>query len=160
MGTFTPEGPQLSPGDAVSLELPPEQLPLVNAILKVSFQEYLELERRHSTQERNEAGHLVTTIGPFPELFEQFEDRLWSKLDRILGEQQQLRARSNLPIRPASTPGFFGWAGEEVRIETWRDGASYHWTITTRGNSHTHSSPQASQDLERFWGALGEGEMP
>ena len=92
LGTFTWEGPLLTPGDAVSLQLPPEQLPLVNAILKVSFQEYLDLERQHWKQEHNEAGHLVTTIAPFPELFEQFESHLWSKLDRVLDEQQQSRS--------------------------------------------------------------------
>jgi hypothetical protein len=159
----------LTPGDAVSLGLLPEQLPLVNAILKVSYQEYVQLEREHWQQDRSQDGRLVTTITPFPELFEQFESHFWSKLDRVLGEQPQSRARDRLPIRPLPldsnptildtvAPGFFGWGGEAVRIETWREGDTCYWTLAARGVSHTQSAPQPPAELARFWEPLGTSE--
>ncbi len=158
LGKITRDGPLLSEGDASRLGLQHQQIVLVNAVLRVAFQEYLQLEREHMRQELDEAGHLVTTIVPFPEQFEQLENRLWSKLAQILDEQQQSQARAELPIRPAqASPGFFGWAGEGATIETWQSGATYHWTIVAGDSTITLSAPQLPEELQRFWEAADAG---
>jgi hypothetical protein len=164
LGTFTPDGPMLTEGNGASLGIQEQQLLPVNAILKVSFQEYLQLERQHWTQERSETGRLVTTIAPFPADFEQLENHFWSKLSLLLDEQQQSRVRNSLPLRPPPAdsltagkdrvaPGWLGWAGEALRIETWRADDEYQWTISVRDQTETQSSPTIPHELARFWDA-------
>jgi hypothetical protein len=162
--TFTPDGPNLAKAEAARLELQPDQLALVNAVLKVTYQEYLHLEHQHWLQERDATGRLVTTIAPFAVEFEQLENRFWSKLDLILDEAQQQRARSLLTLRlpfealaPERTgaAGLFGWSGETARIEISRDSNGYQWTIEARGHTQTQTAAALPKELERFWTESG-----
>ena len=48
-------------------------------------------------------------------------------------------------------PGFFGWGNDGARIELWRVGSWYHWSIQTRGNSFSSSAPELPVEYRRFW---------
>lgn len=151
---FTAEGPELLDGYGLSRELQPQQRQIVNAILKVAYREYLELEAQHSMR-RIDEGHQITSIESFAAPFEEFEQRLWTKLDQVFDEQQQARAREGLPTRRnGSQSSLFGWGGEAATVDIWREGENYHWIVTIAGESANRSGPAIPQELARFWEAM------
>jgi hypothetical protein len=93
----------------------PEELALQEV-----HRDYLALEEQNTARHTDAAGHVITTIKPFPGPLAKLEDHLWSGLDAILDSEQQSVARLNLrlhakPVQPPIAlseivaPGFFGW---------------------------------------------------
>jgi hypothetical protein len=105
---------------------------------------------------------------------------LWTELDGVLSPAQQSVARLNLYLdRPGLMvrkegwtdaelvrSNFFGWGKGGARIEVWRVGTWYHWSVQVNlpanpENSFpsgaiatvadTGSAPQPPEEYRRFW---------
>jgi hypothetical protein len=155
-------GPVISATFAQLSGLSARQREEANNALQSAFREYLELEKEYSEREVNEAGHVITTIKPFPAPVAALEDRLWSQLDQILDVRQQALARHYLQMHTPregghfgpqlARPGILGWGRDGCRIEIWRVGTWYHWSVTVEGFSHSSANgPQLPTEYERFW---------
>jgi serine/threonine protein kinase/ankyrin repeat protein len=158
-----PDGPVLTAAFTQRvLRLHPDRVASVNAALQDVQREYLALEEKNTERQTDAAGHVITTIKPFPGLLAKLEDRLWSRLDLILDSEQQAVARLNLrlhakPVQPPIAlseivaPGFFGWGEHPVRVELWQVGAWYHWKVDVRGYGDSSRAPQLPEPYRRFW---------
>ena len=118
-----PNGPVLTNDFAqYVLRLQPLQTDRVSATLQTIHKEYLALEAKNTDRDKDDAGHVVVKIKPFPGAIAKLENRLWSELDAILDTHQQSLARWNLKLDPPKPegrraianadlagPGFFGW---------------------------------------------------
>ena len=145
------------------LKLRPDQVEAVNAALQDTHRESVALEEQNAVRRTDEAGHVVTTIKPFPGPLAKLEDRLWDQLDKILDPQQQSVARLNLRLHPQLVqppialseivaPGFFGWGNDGAQIEIWRVGSWFHWRVSTRGYADSeHREAQLPEEYRRFW---------
>jgi hypothetical protein len=165
-----PKGPQVyEPLARSGLGLDDLEIQEVNDILQAIHREYLDLEAKHRSQQRNADGHLVTTISSIDTA--DLENRLWSQLDAVLvTEEQQKIARLNLKIHPRyryqpqvgvpvpefARPGLFGWGADGGQIEIWRVGSWYSWRVRASPKQNVHhnvedSGPELPYEFRRFW---------
>lgn len=158
-----------------SLGLVGPQNQIVNSSAHETFTQYLELERAHRRDSTDELGHRVIEIEPLPKIeLERLENQFWTTVDATLNPNQSERARALLPMyprsvrrtdagrRPPAGHGLLGWGDRGVRIEMWRIGSWFHWTIRTPWKmriadpnvSNSESSMSATDlppELRRFW---------
>ena len=160
-----PNGPVLTDDFAQGvLRLEPSRADRVNAILQTIYREFLAVEAKNTDRDKDDAGHVVVKINPFPGATAKLENRLWSELDAILDTREQSLARWNLQLdapklqgkRPIANadlagPGFFGWGKDGARIDLWRVGSWYHWRVHSRGIEDSGSAPQLPENYRRFW---------
>ncbi len=154
------------------LDLNDTQADAVTKAVSDVYSEYLSLEKQNSDSATSETGKLITIIRPIPGEISQLENRLWSKLDSILNNDQQRIARLNLKLGPPElaagmtiqemvAPGLFGWGDAGATIEIWSVGTWKHWTIRARGEEFTSSASELPPYLARFQtGNIAEGQPP
>jgi predicted Ser/Thr protein kinase len=152
-----PDGPALTDGCASMLNLRRPQIEQVNKVLKTIYAESLKMEAQNVEQDNDPLGHQVVTITPYPVPIAKLENRLWLELDAVLSPEQQSIARLNLELDLPEErtgivrPGFFRWAKEGARIELWRVGTWYHWSVKTQRYAYSGSDPQLPEEFRSFW---------
>ena len=176
-----PSGPVLTDEFTRSvLTLEPHQIVRVNKILQSIHAESQALEARHTDRQVDDAGHIIVTVKPYPGPLAKLEDRLWTELDGVLSPAQQSVARLNLYLdRPGLMvrkegwtnaelvrSNFFGWGKGGARIEVWRVGTWYHWSVQANLPANpenpfpgagittvvdTGSAPEPPKEYRRFW---------
>jgi len=160
-------GPTLTDAGKRAFGITRNQVDRVDNVLQSVYRAYAEIERKHTTQETNELGHVVTTITPLLQAeLVSLENDLWSQLDEVLDVEQQQQMRSELyvyPKRGSSTapyspwePGLLGWAPTGVKIELWTVGKWYYSFTDIRFGAqqsigHEDRSPDLPLALRRFW---------
>lgn len=167
--------PQIGAHLRMSLGFAGPQNRLVNDAAQDTFARYLELERAHRHDSINGAGHQVVEIDPLPEVeLERLENHFWTTADNVLNPNQRSRARSLLPMYSSSPGGsrvtvgavdghgLLAWGKSGVRLEIWRIGTWYHWTVrspyrridggpVTPTFEASTSATDLPAELRRFW---------
>jgi tRNA A-37 threonylcarbamoyl transferase component Bud32 len=141
---------------ASTMHLTGQQSSKVRQVLLSADREYLELELRHTSREKNKTrpeGGLLVAIGPFSEEVTALENRLWSRLDSIVPAiQYDPTLSKQLPARGAMFP--FG--KDTTTIEIWRDNGWFHWKVThfadeVDGPGEQGNGMQLPRRYLRFW---------
>jgi hypothetical protein len=157
--TMGPDGPALSDMFAANiLQLKPRQRGEVDRVLQENRRAYLEALVALSARHVNDAGHWLVEINLSPQQIEQVENQLWSELDQILTPPQEAIARNNLQLDQGN---FFPWKSG-AKIEIWRVGKWFHWTVSTPSSfAAERRAPELPAELRFFWkDPLRDGAAP
>lgn len=165
--TLTEAGPVLTRNGEQAFRLSSHEITRVNDILLRVYEDYLEIEKQHTTQTVSELNHLVTAIEPFTDVeMAQLEDKLWSQIDELLNVEQQKLMRYNLGVHVGEgasarssdkwKPGILGWGRYGCQIELWKVGTWYHWKARVKYDVSHSILPQGSEpelpiEFKRFW---------
>lgn len=128
----------------------------IDKLLMELRQDYLDLEKKNTQRQWNEAKHLVVTIKPFARELDQCLDQFWTKFDELVSVDKQAEAR-NLFVMWG--PNLFPLARNNTKIEIWKVGSWFHWreeslppqtggSIARNVNSSGNRLPR---EYERFW---------
>jgi len=173
---MTKRGPKLVRSSAYGEQLGTDQIEAINQALDAIYRDYLLLERRSTKRTINELGHLWVTVQLPPKELDELEHRFWTRLDEILPSVRwQELARNNwrlfdIPIvvvggfhqppngstSSRSSSIFDPMDNGELRIELWRVGRWFHWSVSG-ATSASGRGPELPDWLERFW---AESEAP
>lgn len=164
---LTEAGPILTTNGENVFKLSPDQIAEVNVILQGVYQDYLEVEKQHTSEGLGELNHVVTIVEPFTNAeIAKLEDKLWSQLDALVNVEQQKIMRLDLGVHVGEVmlrisdrkwkPGILGWGRHGCEIELWKVGTWYHWKariMTDRSHVTTaqDSAPELPDELQRFW---------
>jgi tRNA A-37 threonylcarbamoyl transferase component Bud32 len=111
-----PEGLGIGRRMVSDLNLNQEQVLNVNKVLRRYQREFTTLERRHTEQYKDPAGHTVVTIKPFPQEMDELMNKMWTDLGAVLNAGQLAAAKTLRFER------FFPHSGrKQVSVEIWQD---------------------------------------
>jgi hypothetical protein len=145
--TWGPTGPQLGPLLRLNGMFSKEQLEKLDAALAKTYQEYLAVERDHTTRKTNELGHSVVTIKMFPKENGEIENRFWTEADAIVTDTS---GRGILRDALKLSDNIFRYGHLETTIEMWRSGTWYK-VRSGSGNGSDYSWPELPRIYQGLW---------
>ncbi|HEX3988782.1 MAG TPA: serine/threonine-protein kinase [Verrucomicrobiae bacterium] len=142
-----PAGVGISHRMASDLHLSQEQLANANRILRRYQREFTGLERRHTDQTNNAAGHTVVVIQPFPQEMIDLTNRMWANLGTVLTPEQLSIAKSQ------HLEKFFPHTGQQqTTVEIWQeDDGQYHYVETKESGDKNSRAADLLPPRYRTW---------
>jgi len=128
--TNTLEGPSLAPRAVTNLQLSPDQVQVVNAIIHTAGQDFSQIHSNYVSHTRDAAGHVHVTVKPLAEAdvarVKALRAQMWKELGGVFSPEQLDKARK-LPSDPFDGVLPVVTNRTEIR-EMWRDnGGEYHY---------------------------------
>ena len=121
-----PDGPVLSDAFIKKSGFTATQVAELNKIIGAYYREFVSIERRHTDVSKDNRGHVLVKIAPFPDESLNLAKRMAAELRGVLG-------RSMMPQEPRHANelrsiGLFRHCGiAEVTVKLWKEGAEYHF---------------------------------
>jgi predicted Ser/Thr protein kinase len=157
--TNTLEGLSLGPRAVAQLQLTPDQVQVVNAIIHASMQDFTQIQSNNVSHSRDAAGHVHVTIKPLAggdvERVKQLRQQMWKELEGVFSPAQLKGAREPFDSRLLLIN-----TDRTDNLEMWKDPAGeYHFirddlesirgVDTIRSNASTNISiiPRAYRSL-------------
>jgi serine/threonine protein kinase len=146
--TNTPDGLAVNARVAADLRLTPDQIQLVNTIIRTGDRDYLQLERGQADRSVDAAGHVHVAIKPLGadgvKAAGELGARMWRELGGVLDSAQLEQARK-LNFERALFPLAMTRAGNTNMVEMWKDDAGwYHFTDTQESSRRGETSRSSS----------------
>jgi hypothetical protein len=125
-----------------------QQTEQLDSALADAYRSYVELEKKHTTRKLNDEGHQVVTVGMFAKELNELENKLWTKIDGIVTDNQ-LRGdlREKLQVRGE----LFPFGGFQQSIVLWKVGEWYYYHWNESNNSSPYKGPELPHNVKRFW---------
>jgi hypothetical protein len=151
--TNTLEGPSLTPRAATNLQLSPDQVQVVNAIIHTAGQDFSQIHSNYVSHTRDAAGHIHVTVKPLAEAdaarVKALRAQMWKELGGVFSPEQLDKARK-LPSDPFDGVLPLETNRTEIR-ELWKDnGGEYHYIDdleSVRGGETIHSNASTNISL-------------
>jgi serine/threonine protein kinase len=119
---------------AAELHLSQGQVVSANRILRRYEREFTVVERRHTEQTNNAAGHFVVTIQPFPREMEDLTNRMWTNLETVLNPEQLAGAKTQ------HFEKFFPHLGsQQMTVEIWQEEDGRFHYVENQGQDDKNS---------------------
>ena len=130
---------------ATDLHLSQDQVANANRILRRYQREFTVMERRHTDQTNNAAGHFVVTIQPFPQEMDDLTNRMWSNLQTVLTPDQLASAKAE------HFEKFFPHMGRE-QMTIWQDeDGRFHYVENQKSDGNNGESGGLLPQRYRSW---------